>query len=251
MRIDLNADAGESFGPWTLGADEALCQTVTSISIACGFHAGDPMVLRETLRLARRAGVSVGAHPSFPDRQGFGRRKMHISARELEAMVLYQVSAVAGMAHAEGLPLRHVKPHGALFHLVMHDDDAADGFVRAAAATDQGRCLVGHGGSALERAAARAGIRFVREAYMDRHYEADGSLTSRERPDALFTDPSHAAAQAMNIVVHGRIRVRDRSRELSVQAETLCVHSDTPGAPEIARAVRAALEGAGVQVAAF
>ena len=192
--------------------------------------------------------ANAGASVACADRD---ERALLDVARELEAMVLYQVSAVAGMAHAEGLPLRHVKPHGALFHLVMHDDDAADGFVRAAAATDQGRCLVGHGGSALERAAARAGIRFVREAYMDRHYEADGSLTSRERPDALITDPSHAAAQAMNIVVHGRIRVRDRSRELSVQAETLCVHSDTPGAPEIARAVRAALEGAGVQVAAF
>jgi UPF0271 protein len=251
MRIDLNADAGESFGAWTLGADEALCQTVTSISIACGFHAGDPVVLRETLRLARRTGVSIGAHPSYPDRQGFGRRAMRMPAREIETMVLYQVSAVAGMAQAEGLRLRHVKPHGALFHHVMHDDDAADAFVRAAAATDSERSLIGHGGSALERAAGRLGVRFVPEAYMDRRYEADGSLTSRERPDALITNPSEAAAQAVEIATHGRIRVRDRSGELIVRAETLCVHSDTPGAPEIARAVRESLEAAGVEVAAF
>jgi UPF0271 protein len=251
MRIDLNADAGESFGPWTLGADEPLCQVVTSISIACGFHAGDPVVLRDTLRLARRAGVSVGAHPSFPDRQGFGRREMRLASRELEALVLYQVSAVSGMAQAEGLRLRHVKPHGALFHLVMHDDDAADAFVRAAAAADSDRCLIGHGASALERAAGRAGVRFVREAYMDRRYEANGSLTSRAQPDALITDPAQAAAQALDIVVHRRIRPRGGSRELTVHAETLCVHSDTPGAPEIARAVRAALEANGVEVTAF
>jgi len=251
VRIDLNCDMGEGFGRYDIGQDAEAMPLISSANVACGFHASDPGTMHRTVRLAKEHGVAVGAHPSFPDRVGFGRREMSASPAEIRDDVMYQVGALLAFCKAEGIPLRHVKPHGALFHLVMHDDDAADGFVRAAAATDQGRCLVGHGGSALERAAARAGIRFVREAYMDRHYEADGSLTSRERPDALITDPSHAAAQAMNIVVHGRIRVRDRSRELSVQAETLCVHSDTPGAPEIARAVRAALEGAGVQVAAF
>jgi len=251
MRIDLNADAGESFGPWTLGADEALCEIVTSISLACGFHAGDPVVLRGTLQLARRAGVSVGAHPSYPDRQGFGRRVMQLSPRELEAMVLYQVAAVAGMSRAEGLRLRHVKPHGALFHLVMRDDEAADVFVRAVRSCDPDLCLVGHGGSALARAGQRAALRFVSEAYMDRTYEADGSLTSRADAGALITDPLQAAAQALDITMRGCVRTRDGSRELPVAAETLCVHGDTPGAPAIARAVREALERAGVLVAPF
>lgn len=251
MQIDLNADAGESFGAWTLGDDAALCEVVTSISIACGCHAGDPLVIRETLQLARRSGVSVGAHPSFPDRQGFGRRVMHLSPRELEATVLYQVAAVFAMARAEGLRLRHVKPHGALFHLVMTDVPAAEAFVRAVSSIDRSLCLVGLAGSALDHAGQRLGLDVVPEAYADRAYEADGSLTPRTHADALITDPRRAAVQALDIVLRHHVRVRDGSRELPVTARTLCVHGDTPGAPAIARAVRDALEGAGIDIASL
>lgn len=250
MRIDLNADVGESFGRWTLGDDAALCGAVTSVNIACGFHAGDPDVMRQTLAAARAAGVAVGAHPGFADLRGFGRREVTLSPSELEDLVLYQVGALAALARAEGLTLAHVKPHGALYNMASRDEDVAAAVARAVHWADRSLTLVGLAGSVLLAAGRRLGVSVAAEAFADRGYLSNGALAPRSLAGALISDPSIAASRAVRIV-------RDRSVEsldgspIPVQADTLCVHGDTPDALAIARAVRSALESSGVTVAAL
>jgi UPF0271 protein len=236
--IDLNADVGESFGPWPMGQDEELIPIVTSVNVACGFHAGDPVVIERTIRLALDAGVAVGAHPGYPDREGFGRRDLAMSAGELEAAVLYQVAALAGMVAAAGGTLRHVKAHGALYNRAARDPSVADPIARAVRRVSTDLVLVGPPDSALLRAGTGAGLTVAGEGFADRAYEPDGTLRSRRLPGAVHTDPAIAAAQAVALAAEGRYA-------------TLCVHGDTPGAPAIARAVRAALEAAGHRVAAL
>lgn len=247
--IDLNADVGESLGPWPMGADDALVPLVTSVNVACGFHAGDPAGIRATIRLALAAGASVGAHPGYPDLVGFGRRAMALSPEDLEASVLYQVAAVAGIARAEGGVLRHVKPHGAMYHRVAADEAMARAFVTAVARVDASLAVVGPPGSVLLRVATEAGLRALAEGFADRVYEPDGRLRSRDLPGALHHDPARAAAQAVSIARDGTVAASDGSR-VAVAATTLCIHGDTPGAPVIAAAVRAALEAAGIEVRA-
>lgn len=247
--IDLNADVGESLGAWRMGADAALMPFLTSANVACGFHAGDPLTIRRTVRLAVDAGVAVGAHPGFPDLVGFGRRAMSIAPEELEAAVLYQVAALAGMARAEGGRLVHVKAHGALYHHVAGDGAAAMAFVRAVARLDSRLAIVGPPGSLLLAAAVDLGLRPLAEGFADRAYEPSGRLRSRDLPGALNEDPEVAAAQAVAIACDGRVRSVDGSR-VAVPADTICLHGDTPGAPAIAAAVRRALEAAGVEVRA-
>ncbi len=236
--IDLNADVGEGFGPWPMGADEALIPIVTSVNIACGFHAGDPLVIERTIRLALEAGVGIGAHPGYPDREGFGRRDLAMSAGELEAAVLYQVAALAGMVAAAGGRLRHVKAHGALYNRAALDPAVAEPIARAVHRISADLILVGPPGSALLSAGASAGLPTAAEGFADRAYEADGSLRSRRLPGAVHIDPLTAAAQAVALAADGRYA-------------TLCVHGDTPGAAVIARAVRTALEAAGHRVTAL
>ncbi len=246
-RIDLNADVGESLGPWPMGADAALIPLVTSVNVACGFHAGDPLTIRRAVRLALDAGAAVGAHPGYPDLAGFGRRDMDLAPDELEAAVLYQVAALAGIVHAEGGRLAHVKPHGALYNRASVTATVAEPIARAVASLDAALRLVGPAGSALVSAARDAGLPWLEEAFADRAYEADGSLRSRRLPGALHLDPAAAAAQAVAIARDGAVTAFDGS-VLSIRAATLCVHGDTPGAAEIARAVRVALAAAGVEV---
>lgn len=236
MRIDLNADVGEGFGAWPMGQDEALIPLVSSVNVACGFHAGDPRTMERTIGLAIDAGAAVGAHPGYPDREGFGRRALAMSPPEIEAAVLYQVAALAGMAEAMGTTLHHVKPHGALYDRVRDDPEAAQALCRAVERLAHGAgrplTLVGQPGSALLRAAAERGLPAAAEGFADRAYEPDGRLRSRRLPDAVLATPEAAARQALALAASGDFT-------------TLCVHGDTPGAPDIARAVRAALAAAG------
>jgi UPF0271 protein len=247
-RVDLNADIGESFGIYTTGDDERLLRTITSGSIACGFHAGDPAVMRRTVRMAARAGVSIGAHPGFPDLSGFGRREMSFAPEEIADLVRYQIGALSAIAKAEGAALRHVKPHGALYNMSVRRADIAEAIARAVASFDGALVLVGLPGSELLSAASRLGLSVAAEAFADRSYESDGSLTPRHRADAVLTEPGPAAERAVRMVLDGKVVAREGST-LALKVDTICVHGDTPGAAGLAAAVRAGLEQAGITVA--
>ncbi|MBX5476669.1 MAG: LamB/YcsF family protein [Clostridia bacterium] len=247
--IDLNADLGESFGAWRLGEDGALLAAVSSANVACGFHAGDPLTLLETVRRAARAGVSVGAHPGYPDPRGFGRRELAASPDEVFADVLYQVGAAAAACRAAGVPLRHVKPHGALYNRCCRDDAAAEAVVRAVAAFDPWLCVYAPPGSALARAAERAGLPVRREGFPDRGYLPDGSLAPRQAPGAVVEDPDAVARRAVQMALERRVQAVD-GRWLKLDVDTLCIHGDHPGAAARAMAARRALEAAGVAVRA-
>jgi UPF0271 protein len=247
-RIDLNADVGESLGPWPMGDDAALIPLVSSVNVACGFHAGDPLGIARTIALAVAAGAAIGAHPGYPDLVGFGRRDMAIEPDELEAAIVYQVGAVAALAHAAGAQLRHVKPHGALYNRAARDPATADAVARAVRRVSVELVLVGLAGSVSLEAGRAAGLAVAAEAFPDRAYEGDGRLRSRLHPDALVAGPADAAARAVAMATRGEVAAIDGSR-VSLQPDTLCIHGDTPGAAAIARAVRHALESAGVRVA--
>ncbi len=246
--VDLNADAGEGFGAYAIGADDDLLRSVTSFNVACGFHAGDPVVIRAAIRAAAAAGVAVGAHPGFPDLQGFGRRPMQIPHADLVAMLIYQIGAVAGLAEAEGVRLRHVKAHGALYNMAVSDAGCADAIAQATAAFE-GLWLFAPVSSAMAAAAASRGIRVAYEAFLDRGYRADGTLVSRSEPEALVTDPALVGKRAVALARAGTVTAIDGTL-LVLRPRTLCVHSDTPGAGALAAAARAALESAGIHVAA-
>ncbi len=245
--VDLNCDMGESFGAWRLGADAAVMASISSANIACGFHAGDPGVMRETIRLAADAGVAIGAHPGFPDLGGFGRREMQIATRDLEDMLLYQIGALAGLARAANVTLQHVKPHGALYNMAVRDRHLAEAIARATAAFDSSLVLFGLSGSIMLDAGRDAGLRVAAEAFADRMYEPDGSLTPRSRPGAVLHDPSAVAVRAVQMVKSGMVTASD-GRQVPLQFSTLCVHGDTPGADVAARELRLALTAAGIGV---
>ena len=248
LRIDLNADVGESFGAWSIGADAELIPLVSSVNVACGAHAGDPVTILRTVELAARHGASVGAHPGYPDLAGFGRRELEMSATDLRASLIVQVGAVLAAARAVGVPVRHVKPHGALYNRAARDPAVAGVVATAIHDLDPRLVLVGLAGSASLVAGSGAGLAVVAEAFADRAYEPDGSLRSRTLPGAVL-GPAEAAAQAVAIARNGRVLAGDGS-SLSVRADTICIHGDSPGAAEIARAVRAGLAAVGIAVQA-
>ena len=247
-QVDLNCDCGESFGDWPMGRDAELLPLVTSANIACGFHAGDPVVMQRTIALAMQHGVAIGAHPGFPDLQGFGRRNMQLSATEVYDMVMYQISALQGMVQAAGGVLHHVKPHGALYNMAAKDKQLATAIAQAVASLDQKLMLYGLSGSAIVEAGLEAGLRTCSEVFADRRYEADGSLRSRRLPDALITDPQEAAQQALDMVLEGKIKAID-GREVSLKAETICLHGDGAHAVELAKEIVCKLRDHGVQIA--
>lgn len=248
--VDLNSDLGESFGAWSMGDDAALLRVVSSANVACGFHAGDPSTMLATCREAAANGVTVGAHVSYRDLAGFGRRPMEVPAGELRDEVLYQLAALAGIARVAGTAVRYVKPHGALYNRIVHDAGQARAVVDAVVAFDPTLALLGLAGSAVERAADEAGVRFVREAFVDRGYRPDGTLVPRTEPGALLSDEREIAARALRMVTEGRVVAADGT-DLVVEVDSLCVHGDTPGAVAMARAVRDALAAAGVRVEPF
>jgi UPF0271 protein len=247
-RIDLNADVGESFGPWPMGADDALIPLVTSINVACGAHAGDPATILRTVALASAQGVAIGAHPGYPDLAGFGRRDLEMTPTDLRASLIVQIGAVQAAARVVGTTVRHVKPHGALYNRAARDLGVATTIGEAIRDLDPALRLVGLAGSTSIAAGRAAGLAVSEEAFADRRYEADGSLRSRQLPGALL-DPADAAAQALGIVRDGWVTAGDGSR-LAVRADTICIHGDSPDAVAIARAVVAALADAGIVVAA-
>ncbi len=250
MRIDLNADVGESYGAWTMGADALLMPSITSANVACGAHAGDPLTMARTVALALEHGVVIGAHPGYPDRDGFGRRELPMEPDELEASLVAQLGAFSAICRAQGAQLTHVKPHGALYHRAARDSDLAAIIAQAIALVSGELVLVGLVGSAMLEAGRAAGLTVASEAFADRTYEADGTLRSRRLPGALVTDPTHAASQALSIARDGRVTLDDGST-IEVRADTICIHGDTPDAPLIAASVRQALEDAGIEVLAL
>jgi UPF0271 protein len=247
--VDLNADMGEGFGRYRLN-DDALLGTVTSASIACGFHAGDPVVMRETVMGALARGVTIGAHPGYPDLVGFGRRDLAVTPSEVEAIVVYQIGALQAVCIAAGAKLRYVKPHGSLYNRAARDAATADAIARAIRSVDSSLILLGLARSALIEAADRVGIRSVSEAFVDRAYRSDGSLVPRTEPDALLMDVGVIADRALRMVETGTVLSVDGS-VVTVRAESLCTHGDDRDAVAIVRAVRTRLEQAGVRVASF
>jgi len=247
MRLDLNADVGESFGEYTLGQDGLLMPSITSASIACGFHAGDPGVMRETIALAQQHGVAVGAHPAFPDLVGFGRREMRATPREVEDFVVYQIGALAAVAAAGGMRLQHVKAHGALYNMAVRDATLADAIARATASVDRSLILFGLPGSELIAAGKRAGLRTAREGFADRAYRPDGTLVRRSEPGAVIEDPESVVNRAISMARDRAVNAIDGSL-VALEVETICVHGDTPGAAVLAARIRKALIDAGVSV---
>jgi UPF0271 protein len=248
--VDLNSDLGESFGVWGLGDDAAMLGIVSSANIACGFHAGDPSTLRAVCVQAAANGVTIGAQVSYPDLVGFGRRFIDIDPGELRDTVLYQLGALDAFAQVAGREVSYVKPHGALYHACIDRPEQAHAVVAAAAEYDFSLAVLGPPGSALLVAADAAGLEAVPEAFADRGYLPDGRLVPRREPGALVTDPSEVAARAVRLVTEGCVRAVDGT-DVRVAARSVCLHGDTPGAVDLARAVRSALDAAGVNVAPF
>jgi UPF0271 protein len=248
--VDLNADLGEGFGVWRLGDDDALLEIVTSANVACGFHAGDPSTMGRVCTRAAHAGVSVGAQVSYRDLAGFGRRFMDVDPAELTDDVLYQLGALDGIARVSGTRVSYLKPHGALYNAVVEHDAQARAVVEAVAAYDARLPVVGLPGSVLLRAAEAIGLRTIREGFADRGYTAAGTLVPRREPGALVQDPADVAERAVRMAVDGQVVAVDGT-PVPVAVDSICVHGDTPGAVELARAVRTALEAAGLQPAAF
>jgi UPF0271 protein len=249
-RIDVNCDMGESFGNYRLGNDELLLDYVTSANIACGYHAGDPSVMRKTTRMALDKGVAVGAHPGYPDLQGFGRRDMDVTAEELHDMVVYQVGALLAIVRGEGGMLEHVKAHGALYNAAQRNHELAEAIAHAVVSVDPSLILLGLPDRELVSAGQKAGLRTANEAFADRSYEPDGTLSSRRQEGAVIADPDSAAEQCIGIVRQGVVRTREGA-EVHIAADTICLHGDNPRAPEFARAIRTHLEQAGIRVASL
>jgi len=247
--IDLNCDLGEGFGVYTLGNDADIMPLISSANIACGFHASDPLLMGRTVRLAKMHGVAVGAHPSYPDRVGFGRRAMDIGTEELKADIVYQIGALAAFCRCEGVALRHVKLHGALYHRAAQDPDTARAVVEAVRSAAPGAHLVCPAGSAMTESARQYEMPYREEAFADRAYTPDGALVPRSRKGALLTDPARIAEQAVRMVLEQRVETPE-GIPVPLAFQTLCVHGDTPDARIALREIRRALESAGVTIRA-
>jgi 5-oxoprolinase (ATP-hydrolysing) subunit A len=236
MKVDLNSDLGEG-----AGHDDEILGLVSSANIACGFHAGNPTSIFNSVRAAKEKGVAVGAHPSVDDRKNFGRTEMQVSGAEVYALVAYQVGAFHALCAAAGVEMNHVKPHGALYNMAVRDRELSDAIAHGVLAVDKGAILFAPTGTELFMAAQELGLQTAAEVFADRNYNSDGSLVSRTKPEALLHDPNEAAERVLRMLREGKIRAVDGS-EISVKAETICVHGDTPGAVEFVRTLRSALE---------
>jgi len=245
--IDLNCDMGESYGAWKMGNDAELMRYITSANIACGFHGGDPATIRKTVALALERGVAIGAHPSLPDRQGFGRRVMQIKPQEMYDLVVYQAGAVEAFARAAGARLHHVKCHGALYNMAATDEALSEAMVRAV--KDLGVMLYALSNSKNHAVAKKAGIPVAGEVFADRGYADDGTLAPRDLPGGLIEDPAQAVKQALAMIEQGYVTSLS-GRRIPVAADTLCLHGDQPGAVAFARALRQAFSEKGISIAA-
>jgi 5-oxoprolinase (ATP-hydrolysing) subunit A len=248
--IDLNADLGEGFGRYRLEAEADLLDLVSSANVACGFHAGDPIVIRETVSRAVARRVTIGAHPSYPDLQGFGRRDLALSPEEVEATVVYQVGALAAFCAANATKLRYVKPHGALYNRAARDPEIAKAVARAIRSVDPALVLLGLDGTVMLTAAREAGLDVAREAFVDRAYQSDGHLVPRGQTGAVLDDVALVVERALRMVTERYVIAIDGTRRI-VRPDSLCVHGDGPQAVAIVRALRERLESAGIEIAAF
>jgi 5-oxoprolinase (ATP-hydrolysing) subunit A len=248
--IDLNSDLGEAFGAHRIGFDDELFDLISSANVACGFHGGDPRVMERTVAACVARGVAVGAHPGFPDLVGFGRREIAAAPDEIRADTLYQIGALDAICRAAGVRMQHVKAHGALYNRAVKDDAAAEAIAAAVKAYDPGLAMLALPGSRLAAAAEAAGVPLAREGFVDRAYNADGTLVNRRLPGAVISDPAVAAERALRLVVDGTLIAIDGAA-LTLAVDSLCIHSDTPGAVAIARAVRQRFEQAGVAIRPF
>jgi len=246
-RIDINSDMGESFGAYKLGRDAEVMEYISSANIACGWHAGDPMVMEQTVRMAKERGVGVGAHPGYPDLMGFGRRRLDLSISEIENYMLYQMGALYAFAKAHGLPLQHVKAHGALGNLAFVDLEVSKAIARAALRFSRETIFVALTGTVMVQAAKEVGVRCVEEVYADRVYNPDGTLQSRKIAGSVIHDPEKAARQALTILKEGHVIAHDGTK-VKVKPETLCVHGDTPTAISILQKIREELKKASITV---
>lgn len=246
-RIDINSDMGESFGAYKLGRDAEVMEYISSANIACGWHAGDPMVMEETVRMAKERGVGVGAHPGYPDLMGFGRRRLDLSISEIENYMLYQMGALYAFAKAHGLPLQHVKAHGALGNLAFVDLEVSKAIARAALRFSRETIFVALTGTVMVQAAKEVGVLCVEEVYADRVYNPDGTLQSRKIAGSVIHDPEKAARQALTILKEGHVIAHDGTK-VKVKPETLCVHGDTPTAISILQKIREELKKASISV---
>ena len=250
MRIDLKSDLGEHYGAWRMGDDAAMLEIVTSANVACGFHAGDPVSVLSTVRAAADLGVAVGAHIAYPDLVGFGRRPMTPSAAELEADVIYQIGALQALAKVAGTGVRYVKPHGALYNTIAFDEAQAAAVIGAVKAVDPDLALVCLASSPLVDQVRASGLRAIPEAFADRAYESSGALVSRREEGAVLDDPDVIADRMLTLVQDGVVAARDGS-EVAIEADSICVHGDSPGAVRVATTVRDRLVAAGVTLRPF
>jgi UPF0271 protein len=250
VKIDINCDMGESFGAYRIGEDEKIIKFISSANIAAGFHAGDPLVLARTVALAKSNGVAVGAHPGYPDLLGFGRRNLETAPGEIKSYVLYQIGATEAFARAAGMKLQHVKPHGALYNHAAKTEKAAAEIIEAVKGFNPELILFALAGSLFVEMARAAGLRVIPEAFPDRAYTKNGQLAPRSMEGAVIHDPAKVRERVVKLVKTGKL-VSIEGEEISLDAQTLCVHGDNPGASEVARSIRESLEGAGITVAAF
>ena len=248
--IDLNCDMGESFGAYTLGLDEEVIKYITSANIACGYHAGDPLVMEHTVSLAKNLGVSVGAHPGFPDLMGFGRRNIDATLPEIKGYVTYQIGALQAFAKTQGARVEHVKPHGALYLMAVEDERISEAIVEAIKGVDKDLifvALAGAKGEKMTKIGERIGLRVAYEAFPDRAYTPEGTLVSRRQPGAVIKDPDIVAQRALMMAKEGKVVAID-GKEITLQPQTLCVHGDTPGAVNLVKKIRQTLTEEGVEV---
>ena len=248
--IDLNCDLGESFGAYTIGMDEKVIPFITSANVACGFHAGDPLVMQRTVALCKQSGAAVGAHPGFPDLQGFGRRQMKLTPAEAKACVQYQIGALKAFCDAAGVPLHHVKPHGALYNMAGKDRALADAICAAVKESAPGAVLLALSGSEMVKAAQAIGLPVANEVFADRGYRPDGSLVPRGTPGAMIEDEDEAIARVIRMVTEGKVTANDGT-DIAIQADSVCVHGDGPKALAFVEKIGAALQAAGVELKAF
>jgi UPF0271 protein len=250
VAVDLNCDMGESTAIQKIGADELIMPLISSANIACGFHGGDPEVIAATIDLAKKNQVAIGAHPSFPDQENFGRKEMELDPQAIRKIIIYQVSAMIGMAASMNAVLTHVKPHGALYNMAARRQDYAEAVANAVMTIDPKLVLFGLAGSKMLSVAAEIGLTTCAEVFADRSYQDDGSLTPRSQPGAMIKDVQQAVQQVVGMVKEGRVRSMN-GRWIELKADTVCIHGDTPGAAEYAKAIRHGLEEAGIIIKSY
>ncbi len=250
LRVDLNCDLGESFGNYKLGLDEEVIKYISSANVACGFHASDPLVMAKTVKIAKDAGVAVGAHPGFPDLVGFGRRNMNVLPAELKAMVVYQIGALKAFCDSNKIKMQHVKPHGAMYNMAAKDEKLAVAIAEGIAEVDDSLILLGLSGSEMLKAAQKTGLKAKKEVFADRAYEEDGTLVARTKPGSMITDENLAIERVLGMIKNGSVKAIT-GKEIAIEADSICVHGDSPKALDFVKKIRAALEVEGIELCAM